>query len=191
MPPGIERGPTPTGFLGVTKSGRLWTAKAGKVTLGRFSSAELAATIRYFASMAFRLGRGEYLANAGIPGDAALDLAGKAGFAPIEEVGSPGPGMPPGEPAEPPSGGTTAAATLPPIMAQRRTRRQATTPCQVCQQHPCVEATTACADCGALYSDWLKADAEVTGPPTTFVTSLGSPASETFVEYARRIKGLA
>lgn len=80
LPADVERAQTATGFVGVTKNGRLFAARAGKVAIGRFSTAELAAAVRYFAVRGFRIGRGAMFHDAGVPVDDAIELAARAGF---------------------------------------------------------------------------------------------------------------
>lgn len=80
LPADIERAPTATGFAGVVRVGRLFVARAGKTPLGRYSTPELAALVRYHVLRGFRVGRGEAFAAAGLPVDVAVDLALRAGF---------------------------------------------------------------------------------------------------------------
>jgi hypothetical protein len=60
VPLTVEHAATPSGFAGVTKKGRVWEARAGKTALGRFSTAELAATVRHYALLGFKVGRSAY-----------------------------------------------------------------------------------------------------------------------------------
>jgi hypothetical protein len=83
MPPGIERAVTVSGFVGVTKHGRNWQAKAGREAIGVFSSPELAAFARHFVLQGFYVGRGAYFEAAGMAPDAAQELARRAGFGSI------------------------------------------------------------------------------------------------------------
>lgn len=80
LPEGIERASNATGFAGVAKAGRLYTARVGRQLIGKFSSAELAATVRYFVRHAFVVGRGSTFAESGIPVEDALEMAARAGF---------------------------------------------------------------------------------------------------------------
>lgn len=80
LPADIERASNVTGFTGIAKIGRLFTSRAGRQLIGKFSSAELAASVRYYALLGFRLGRGSSFAEAGIPIDEAVELAARAGF---------------------------------------------------------------------------------------------------------------
>lgn len=81
LPADIERANNVTGFVGVAKVGRLYTARVGRQLIGRFSSAELAASVRYHAIRGFRLGRGAMFAANGLPVEEAIEMAARAGFA--------------------------------------------------------------------------------------------------------------
>lgn len=81
LPSDIERASNTTGFAGVAKVGRLFTARVGRQLIGKFSSAEMAAAVRYYALRGFRLGRGSLFAASGLPIEEAAELAARAGFA--------------------------------------------------------------------------------------------------------------
>lgn len=99
LPADIERTHNATGFAGVVRVGRLFVARAAKQPLGRYSTAELAAIVRYHELHGFRVGRGQAFHEAGLPVDVAVDLALRAGF------GAPTPSTLPTPPAPPaPSG---------------------------------------------------------------------------------------
>ncbi len=80
LPDSVERASNATGFAGVVRVGRLYVARAGKAPLGRFSTPELAALVRYHVLQGFRVGRGQAFAEAGLPVDVAVDLALRAGY---------------------------------------------------------------------------------------------------------------
>lgn len=93
LPTDIERASNATGYAGVVRVGRLFIARAGKTPLGRYSTPELAALVRYHVLQGFRVGRGQAFAEAGLPVDVAVDLALRAGF------GAPAPATLPSAPA--------------------------------------------------------------------------------------------
>jgi hypothetical protein len=90
LPPAVERSPTPSGFAGVTPRGRFWVAKLGRETLGRFSSPELAATVRHYTLLGFRVGRGAYFVDDGMAPEAAAELTARIPFGalPVSDSGA-------------------------------------------------------------------------------------------------------
>ncbi len=80
LPADLERASNAAGFAGVVKLGRLFVARAGKQTLGRYSTPELAALVRYHELRGFRTGRGAAFHDAGLSVEVAVDLAARAGF---------------------------------------------------------------------------------------------------------------
>lgn len=80
LPSGVERAATASGFTGVHPNGRMWAAKAGRELLGKFSTPELAATIRHYTILGFRVGRGAFFGDQGVDLATALEYALRAGY---------------------------------------------------------------------------------------------------------------